>query len=89
MSFQPEELVADDSRVEVSAQEDCLVAAARAGHVLEELLGFKEMTGSMTGSSFWVFDALFTPQDHPAREMQDTFFIKNTEAKLPENTVSF
>jgi len=48
-------------------------------------LGFKEMTGNMIDSSFWVFDALFTPQDHPAREMQDTFFIKNTEAKLPEN----
>ncbi|MDC8437939.1 MAG: phenylalanine--tRNA ligase subunit alpha, partial [Candidatus Nitrosotenuis sp.] len=23
------------------------------------------------------FDALFTPQDHPAREMQDTFYIKD------------
>jgi phenylalanyl-tRNA synthetase alpha chain len=47
-------------------------------------LGFKEMTGSMTDSSFWVFDALFTPQDHPAREMHDTFFIKDIESKLPD-----
>ena len=38
-------------------------------------MGFKEMEGSMIESSFWVFDALFTPQDHPAREMQDTFFL--------------
>jgi phenylalanyl-tRNA synthetase alpha chain len=50
-------------------------------------LGFKEMTGNLTDSSFWVFDALFTPQDHPAREMQDTFFIKNAEAKLPEDNI--
>lgn len=50
-------------------------------------LGFKEMTGSMTDTSFWVFDALFTPQDHPAREMQDTFFIKNVKGKLPNNRV--
>lgn len=38
-------------------------------------MGFKEMTGNMIQSSFWVFDALFTAQDHPVREMQDTFFI--------------
>ena len=38
-------------------------------------MGFEEMTGDMLMSSFWVFDALFTPQDHPARELQDTFFI--------------
>lgn len=50
-------------------------------------LGFKEMTGSMTDNSFWVFDALFTPQDHPAREMQDTFFIKNVEGRLPDKKI--
>ncbi|MDD5178179.1 MAG: phenylalanine--tRNA ligase subunit alpha [Candidatus Nanoarchaeia archaeon] len=40
-------------------------------------LGFKEMTGPLLNTSFWNFDALFTAQDHPVREMQDTFFIKN------------
>ncbi|MDO8628828.1 MAG: phenylalanine--tRNA ligase subunit alpha [Nanoarchaeota archaeon] len=39
-------------------------------------LGFEEMTGSMVQTSFWNFDALFTPQDHPARELQDTYYIK-------------
>lgn len=47
-------------------------------------MGFKEMTGNMVDTSFWVFDALFTAQDHPVREMQDTFFIKNIEGKLPK-----
>ncbi|MAH33400.1 phenylalanine--tRNA ligase subunit alpha [archaeon] len=48
-------------------------------------MGFKEMTGPIVESSFWVFDALFTAQDHPVREMQDTFFIKNQKyGKLPE-----
>jgi phenylalanyl-tRNA synthetase alpha chain len=42
-------------------------------------LGFKEMTGDLVQPSFWNFDALFTAQDHPARDMQDTFFIKNPE----------
>jgi len=39
-------------------------------------MGFKEMTGNMVVSSFWNFDSLFTAQDHPVREMQDTFFIE-------------
>ena len=38
-------------------------------------MGFKEMKGPMVELCFWNFDALFTPQDHPAREMQDTFFM--------------
>ena len=38
-------------------------------------LGFTEIDGPITQSGFWNFDALFTPQDHPAREMQDTFYV--------------
>ncbi|HET7147122.1 MAG TPA: phenylalanine--tRNA ligase subunit alpha [Candidatus Nitrosopolaris sp.] len=38
-------------------------------------LGFTEIEGTVTQSSFWNFDALFTPQGHPAREMQDTFYL--------------
>jgi phenylalanyl-tRNA synthetase alpha chain len=45
-------------------------------------MGFREMTGSMVVSSFWNFDTLFTAQDHPVREMQDTFFIKGKKAKI-------
>jgi phenylalanyl-tRNA synthetase alpha chain len=47
-------------------------------------LGFKEMTGNMVQTGFWNFDALFTAQDHPVREIQDTFYIKNIKAKLPD-----
>jgi len=47
-------------------------------------MGFKEMTGNLTQSGFWNFDALFTAQDHPVREMQDTFFIKDKKAILPD-----
>ena len=39
-------------------------------------MGFEEMEGPICQTSFWVFDALYTPQDHPAREAQDTFFLK-------------
>ena len=49
-------------------------------------MGFKEMSGNITQTSFWNFDALFTPQDHPVREMQDTFFI-NKNGKLPDKKI--
>ncbi len=39
-------------------------------------MGFEEIEGPLIQPCFWNFDALFTPQDHPAREMQDTFYIK-------------
>ena len=44
-------------------------------------LGFTEIIGDLSQSSFWNFDALFTPQDHPARELQDTFYLKGLNAK--------
>ncbi|MDD5087057.1 MAG: phenylalanine--tRNA ligase subunit alpha [Candidatus Nanoarchaeia archaeon] len=51
-------------------------------------MGFKEMKGPLLQTSFWNFDALFTAQDHPAREMQDTFFIKNPDkGKLPDKKI--
>ena len=50
-------------------------------------MGFKEMSGNLVESGFWNFDALFTAQDHPVREMQDTFFIKNRIAKLPDKEI--
>ena len=50
-------------------------------------LGFKEMTGPIAESSFWIFDALFTAQDHPVREMQDTFYLKKSSIDLPKDPV--
>ncbi|NPA38213.1 MAG: phenylalanine--tRNA ligase subunit alpha [Candidatus Nanohaloarchaeota archaeon] len=45
-------------------------------------MGFKEMKGNKIVQAFWNFDALFTPQDHPAREMQDTFYLKASANKI-------
>jgi phenylalanyl-tRNA synthetase alpha chain len=42
-------------------------------------MGFTEIHGEIVQSAFWNFDALFQPQDHPAREMQDTFYLKEEE----------
>jgi len=48
-------------------------------------LGFKEMKGHYLELSFWNFDALYQPQDHPARDLADTFYMKTPySGKLPE-----
>jgi len=48
-------------------------------------MGFREMKGNLVQTAFWDLDALFVPQDHPARDMQDTFYIKDPKyGKLPK-----
>ena len=50
-------------------------------------MGFTEMTGKLVDSSFWNFDALFTSQDHPVRDLQDTFFIKDIKSELKDKGI--
>jgi phenylalanyl-tRNA synthetase alpha chain len=40
-------------------------------------LGFKEMVGPTVESMFFNCDALYMPQDHPAREIHDIYFVKH------------
>ena len=42
-------------------------------------MGFEEISGDYVVSSLLNFDALYTPQDHPARELHDTFFLEVPE----------
>merc|ERR1711937_461175 len=53
----------------------------QASHFLE--MGFEEMpTSNFVESSFWNFDALFQPQQHPARDAHDTFFLSEPASAL-------
>jgi phenylalanyl-tRNA synthetase alpha chain len=42
-------------------------------------MGFQEMKGNYIVPGLLNFDALYTPQDHPARELHDTFFVERPE----------
>jgi len=55
----------------------------RISEIMAEL-GFEEMDGSIVESAFWNFDALFQPQDHPARELADTFYLEG-KTELPDD----
>jgi len=51
-------------------------------------MGFTEIRGPIVETAFWNFDALFQPQDHPAREMQDTFYLAHPkEGRLPSRNI--
>ncbi|BCS91822.1 phenylalanine--tRNA ligase subunit alpha [Metallosphaera javensis (ex Sakai et al. 2022)] len=46
-------------------------------------LGFVEVSGEFVETEFFNFDMLFQPQDHPAREIHDSFVIEG-RGKLPD-----
>jgi len=53
-------------------------------------MGFSEIEGDLVQTSFWNFDALFIPQDHSARDMQDTFYLKSSQrivSPLPDENI--
>ncbi|UCE39707.1 MAG: phenylalanine--tRNA ligase subunit alpha [Thermoplasmata archaeon] len=50
-------------------------------------MGFTEIETDFIHSCFWNMDALFIPQDHPARDAQDTFYLKKPgRLKINETT---
>ncbi len=60
-------------------------------HIIQEIrdifvaMGFTEIAGDYVEPAFWNMDALFIPQDHPARDMQDTFYLKSpASAPVPD-----
>jgi len=46
-------------------------------------MGFQEMEGSWVESAFWCMDSMWIPQDHPSRDIQDTFYLPY-QGTIPE-----
>ncbi len=46
-------------------------------------LGFEESEGPLLETEFWNSDALFMPQDHPARSIHDAFSVDGVQGHLP------
>jgi phenylalanyl-tRNA synthetase alpha chain len=52
-------------------------------------MGFSEIDGDYVTTAGWNMDALFIPQDHPAREMQDTFYLDEPKSiPISEDRIS-
>lgn len=56
------------------------ILANQAYGVFSEL-GFEIATGPELESEWYNFDVLNVPENHPARDMQDTFWVKGTSQK--------
>ena len=50
-------------------------------------MGFSEMRGPLIESAFWNMDVMWIPQDHPARDEQDTFYLEG-KCDLPEKLIN-
>jgi len=51
-------------------------------------MGFTELEGGSVHPAFWNFDVLFIPQDHPGRDMQDTFYLEGlSDSALKRSSV--
>jgi phenylalanyl-tRNA synthetase alpha chain len=46
-------------------------------------MGFKEMSSPYVETSFWPMDSMFISQEHPMRDIQDTFYLPY-KGKLPD-----
>ena len=52
-------------------------------------MGFSEIEGDYVQSAGWNMDALYIPQSHPARTMQDTFYLDEPEKiEIPEDMLN-
>lgn len=98
----PELLAAGKWRGVILKRYDVTLAAAPnypgkehpLGRVIQEIrraffeMGFEEAASPVVETAFWDFDALFQPQDHPARELQDTFYVASPhQGRLPDEAL--
>ncbi|WP_248517905.1 phenylalanine--tRNA ligase subunit alpha [Salinarchaeum laminariae] len=84
---------------EYSVEADAETPAAGRTHVLRQTvervkdvlvgMGFSEMEGPHVDADFWINDALFMPQDHPARTHWDRFAMETPSEidSLPDELV--
>jgi len=76
VTFKPLNLNAKGKRPNMGTLHNVTKVRNNMKQILLEM-GFEEMpTNKWIESSFWNFDSLFQPQQHPARDAHDTFFMK-------------
>lgn len=66
----------------VSATEHPLSILRQEAYEAFTGMGFEIANGPELETEWYNFDALNVPKDHPARDMQDTFWIKNEAGKV-------
>src|SRR2546425_11425695 len=51
-------------------------------------MGYTEIERNCVRTAFWIYGALFQPQDHPARDQLDTFYLEKPSTRpLPDDGI--
>jgi phenylalanyl-tRNA synthetase alpha chain len=70
-----------DTQKNPGSQHPLSILRAEAYEVFSGM-GFEIASGPELETEWYNFDALNVPKDHPARDMQDTFYIKGEQGKV-------
>jgi len=85
--FRPFDVTLESSTPRTGRSHPMQSLIERIRHIFLEM-GFSELVEDYVQTAGWNMDALFIPQDHPAREMQDTFYLDNPESmSLPDEVM--
>ncbi len=86
--FKPYNIKFEKGEMKPGKKHPITVAIERISRIFRDM-GFVEMRGNYVETAFWNFDALFQPQDHPARDLADTFYLEGeSDEKIDEQTIS-
>lgn len=87
VKFRPYNVESPGKRIHPGKRQPYLLFLSRLKRKLVEL-GFCEVTGPAIETEFWNFDALYQPQNHPARDWTSTYQLKYpTKGRLPESKI--
>lgn len=88
VKFRPYNVAAPGKKIYVGKRQPYNQFLSQVRQKLVEL-GFKEMTGPIIETEFWNFDALFQPQDHPARDWFSTYRLKRPKrGSIPKKFIN-
>ncbi|EAY19533.1 phenylalanyl-tRNA synthetase, alpha subunit family protein [Trichomonas vaginalis G3] len=83
VDFAPLNFEAQGTKIPCGHEHPLLKVRAEFRNIFFQM-GFEEMdTSKWVENSFWNFDSLFQGQQHPCRDMHDTFFLSNPEFAQP------
>ena len=87
VKFKPYNVESPGKRIHPGKRQPYQRFVGQVKHKLVEL-GFQEVTGPAIETEFWNFDALYQPQDHPARDWTSTYQLKHPKSgKLPDKKI--
>ncbi len=87
VKFRPYNVSAPGKRINPGKRQPYMQFVRKIKRKLVEL-GFREMTGPIIETEFWNFDALYQPQNHPARDWTSTYKLEYPRyGRLPDKEI--